>query len=85
MGIYSLSVGSLTQISEDGKMVISNDPINSGRGLKLLEKAGLLTLNKDNPTFLDIQANPKNLQIIKVEVLQLPRLLEDISTAVIKC
>ncbi|MBI1954126.1 MAG: MetQ/NlpA family ABC transporter substrate-binding protein [Proteobacteria bacterium] len=84
MGIYSLSVSSLTQIPEDGKIAIPNDPTNGGRGLKLLEKAGLLTLkNKDNPTVLDIQDNPKNLQIIEVEAPQLPRLLEDISAAVI--
>src|SRR5690606_39878888 len=53
---------------------IANDPINSGRGLQLLAKAGLIDLKPGvgyKATEDDIVANPKQLKILQVEAVQL--------------
>ena len=67
----------------DGATVsIANDPINGARGLRLLQKAGLLKLADgvgDDATVLDIVDNPKNLKIVELEAPQLYRALDDVT------
>jgi D-methionine transport system substrate-binding protein len=61
-------------------VAIANDPINSGRGLQLLAKAGLITLKPGvgyKATEEDIIANPKNIKILQVEAVQLVRAYDD--------
>ena len=61
-------------------MAIANDPINSGRGLQLLAKAGLITLKPGvgyKATEDDITSNPKKLKLIQVEAVQLVRAYDD--------
>ena len=89
LGIYSESLTDLADLADlpDGATVaIPNDPTNAARALRLLEANDLLTLADTGdaaPTSLDIDDNPKNLEIQEVEAAQLPRSLADVDLAVI--
>ena len=84
VGLYSLKHKSLDHIPVGGKVAIANDPVNQGRGLLLLQKAGLIKL-KDGVGFLgtvdDITENPKKLTFTEVEGPQLVRITGDVDLA----
>ncbi|WP_342165892.1 MetQ/NlpA family ABC transporter substrate-binding protein [Methylobacterium sp. SD21] len=84
VGLYSLKHKSFDQIPVGGKVAIANDPVNQGRGLLLLQKAGLVKL-KDGVGFLgtvdDITENPKKLKFTEVEGPQLVRITGDVDLA----
>ncbi|MFT3688239.1 MetQ/NlpA family ABC transporter substrate-binding protein [Paenirhodobacter sp.] len=84
LGLYSLRHDSFDQIPDGGSVAIANDPVNQGRGLLLLQKAGLITL-RDGVGFLgsldDITANPKHLKFTEVEGPQLVRITGDVDLA----
>ena len=83
---YSQHIKQLSDIKEGDKIAVPNDLTNLGRSLLLLEKQGLLTLKKGvglTATVLDIESNPKNLDIIELEAAQLPRSLQDVTLAII--
>lgn len=84
LGLYSLKHKSFDEIPEGGSVAIANDPVNQGRGLLLLEKAGLITL-RPGVGFLgtldDIAENPKNLTFTEVEGPQLVRITGDVDLA----
>ncbi|MDV7105747.1 MetQ/NlpA family ABC transporter substrate-binding protein [Vibrio sp. TH_r3] len=86
MGVYSNKYKALDQIPENARIAIPNDPTNGGRGLLLLESAGLITL-KENVGFKaslnDIASNPKNFEFVEVDAAQLPRTLDDVDAAAI--
>lgn len=80
MGVYSKKVTSLADLKPGATIAIPNDPSNAGRGLLLLEKAGLLKLKPGagvNASVFDIAENHKKFQIIEIEAAQLPRSLDD--------
>ena len=86
MGIYSKKIKKLTELPAGAKVAIPNDPTNGGRALALLDKAGIIKLKDGvgvNATVSDIVTNAKNVQISELEAPQLPRVLEDVSIAVI--
>lgn len=87
VGIYSHKVTSLDALKEGSVVTIPNDPTNLARALRLLQKAGLIQLNKEiDPTKAsekDIAENPKKLKITTVEAAQLPRTLDSSDLAVI--
>jgi D-methionine transport system substrate-binding protein len=84
IGLFSLKHKSFDQIPVGGKVAIANDPVNQGRGLLLLQKAGLIKL-KDGVGFLgtvdDIVENPKKLKFTEVEGAQLVRITGDVDLA----
>lgn len=84
IGLFSLKHKSFAQIPVGGTVAIANDPVNQGRGLLLLQKAGLITL-KDGVGFLgtvdDIAENPKKLKFTEVEGPQLVRVTGDVDLA----
>lgn len=84
LGLYSLKHKSFDEIPDGGSVAIANDPVNQGRGLLLLQKAGLITL-KDGVGFLgtvdDITANPRHLKFTEVEGPQLVRITGDVDLA----
>lgn len=84
IGLYSLRHKSVEQIPQGGKVGIANDPVNQGRGLLLLQKAGLVKL-KPGVGFLgtidDIIANPRKLSFVEVEGPQLVRITGDVDIA----
>lgn len=75
MGIYSNSVKDVKDIPDGAVISIPNDPTNEGRGLQLLQEAGLIRLKEgvgNAATPADITENPKNLQFRELEAAQLP-------------
>jgi len=86
VGIYSVSLKNLSELVTQAKVAIPNDPSNGARALLLLEKAGLIQLNRAKGlqvTRQDITDNPKQLDFIELDAAQLPRTLADVSLAVI--
>lgn len=86
LGLYSKKIKSVNDLKKGDTVAIPNDPSNGGRALILLHNNGIITLN--DPTNLyatefDIVKNPKNLKFKAVEAAQLPRVLADVSVAVI--
>ncbi|WP_411033720.1 MetQ/NlpA family ABC transporter substrate-binding protein [Shinella sp. BYT-45] len=84
IGLYSLKHKSFDEIPEGGKVAIANDPVNQGRGLLLLEKAGLIKLREGvgfTGTLDDIVENPRNLEFTEVEGPQLARVTADVDLA----
>ncbi|MCI8478750.1 MAG: hypothetical protein HFE97_10510 [Oscillospiraceae bacterium] len=70
MALYSAKHDSIEDIPDGGTIIVSNDPSNMDRSLRLLEKLNLLTLGEKTGeyyTILDIAENPKSLQIVEVE------------------
>ncbi|MEG0271258.1 MAG: MetQ/NlpA family ABC transporter substrate-binding protein [Clostridia bacterium] len=86
LGLYSLKVKDAAEIKQGDSIAIPNDPSNGGRALKLLETAGLLTVDPAVGYLgekKDITANPLNLDIIETDAAQLPSLLPDVAAAII--
>jgi D-methionine transport system substrate-binding protein len=84
VGLYSKRYKAIAELPEGAKVAIANDPINGGRGLQLLQKAGLLKLKEGvgyKATLDDIVENPKKLDIIELEAVQLVRALDDVDLA----
>ena len=80
VGLYSKKYKSFAELPDGATVAIANDPINSGRGLQLLAKAGLITLKPGvgyKATEDDITANPKHLKLLQVEAVQLVRAYDD--------
>ena len=86
LGAYSQKIRSLNDIKEGDTIAIPNDPTNGGRALKLLESAGLITLDKSKgylPTVNDIKENRKTVKIYEVDAGNTPSLLPDVAVSVI--
>jgi D-methionine transport system substrate-binding protein len=84
IGLYSLKYKDFQSIPEGGKVAIANDPVNQGRGLLLLQKAGLIKLRDGvgfKGTLDDITDNPKKLTFTEVEGPQLARITGDVDLA----
>lgn len=84
MGFYSKKIKSVNAIPDGATIAIPNDPSNGGRGLLLIEAAGLIKLKADRgseATVADIVENPKNLRIQELEAAQLPRSIDDLDVA----
>ncbi|WP_136474017.1 MetQ/NlpA family ABC transporter substrate-binding protein [Pseudomonas sp. DG56-2] len=80
VGLYSKKYKSFDELPQGASVAIANDPINSGRGLQLLAKAGLISLKPGvgyKASEEDIIANPKQLKILQVEAVQLVRAYDD--------
>ncbi|QCR38391.1 MetQ/NlpA family ABC transporter substrate-binding protein [Nissabacter sp. SGAir0207] len=85
VGLYSKKHASIAALPEGATVAIPNDPINGGRGLLLLQKAGLITLTPGvgiKATTADIVSNPKHIRIIEVEAVQLARSLDEVDLAI---
>lgn len=83
-GLYSEVVESVDELEDGAVVVVTNDPSNQARGLKLLQQEGLITLaDVENPTIYDIEDNPKNLDIRESEAPAIPVQLPDVDLAVI--
>ncbi|MBB3808582.1 MetQ/NlpA family ABC transporter substrate-binding protein [Pseudochelatococcus contaminans] len=83
-GLYSKKHKSLDALPDGARVALAGDPVNFGRGLRLLEKAGLIELKPEadlRATTADIAANPKNLKIIEVDFHQLPLSLDEVDLA----
>jgi len=86
LGIYTEKVEDISEIKEGDKIAIPDDPSNQARALRLLESAELITLADDFGMFSDpskIAENPLNLEIIPMTAQQTPRVLPDVTAAII--
>ena len=86
MGVYSDKYKDIKDLPDGATISIPNDPTNEGRGLQLLEKAGVIKLKEGvgmKATPADVVENPKNLKFQELEAAQLPRSLADVDASVI--
>ncbi|NNM73157.1 MetQ/NlpA family ABC transporter substrate-binding protein [Enterovirga aerilata] len=83
-GLHSRKIKSIAELPDGATVAVANDPLNSARGLLLLQKAGLIRL-KDGvgikATRFDIIENPKKLTIVELEGTQLAVSLSDVHLA----
>lgn len=85
--LYSDKHEDVADIPDGAKIGINNDPSNQGRGLELLQKAGLITLadgvDGATATLNDVEDNPKNIEFIEADAASLARTLQDVDASVI--
>ena len=85
-GIYAGTESDLANISDGATIAVPNDTTNEARALLLLQDNGLITLDEDagiNATILDIKENPHNIEFVELEAAQVPKVLGEVSFAVI--
>lgn len=86
IGLYSNRIQRLQDVPEGAKVSVANDPVNQGRGLLLLQKAGLIKLRQGNAvgaSVNDVVENPKKLRFYEIEGPQLIHSLQDVDLAVV--
>lgn len=74
VGYYSKNYKTVTEIPDGSKVAIPNDLTNQGRALNILQEQGLIKLKEgvgSQGTVKDIIENPKNLQWLEVDLLNL--------------
>ena len=84
IGLYSLKHKSFVDIPDRGSVAVASDPVNQGRCLLLMQKAGLIRLKDGvgvHGTLDDIADNPKHLRFSEVEGPQLARVAGDVDLA----
>jgi D-methionine transport system substrate-binding protein len=80
LGVYSHKIKSLEELKDGDTIVIMNDATNGGRALKVLEAAGVFSLDPakgNTPAIRDITSNPRNIKIVEVDAAQTWRTLDD--------
>ncbi|KAF1048406.1 MetQ/NlpA family ABC transporter substrate-binding protein [Xylophilus sp.] len=83
-GLFSLKYKRFADLPDGARVAIASDPANQGRGLLLLQRAGLLRLRDgvgDRGRLDDVVANPKKLKLIEIDGPQLVRSLDDVDLA----
>lgn len=82
--MYSEKITSADQIPDGADIAVPSSPSNLARGLLLLEKNGLITLDADldpeavtSISLLSIKDNPRNLNIVPVEDLMVLQSIRD--------
>ncbi|MCK1992238.1 MetQ/NlpA family ABC transporter substrate-binding protein [Peribacillus muralis] len=86
MGLYSKKHKSIKDIPEGATIAVPNEATNWGRGLLLLQEAGLITLKDEfngSGSANIIKDNPKKLKIKPVAAGSTPRLLDDADASTI--
>ncbi|WP_255557032.1 MetQ/NlpA family ABC transporter substrate-binding protein [Sodalis sp. dw_96] len=87
MGFYSHTLTHLDQLKKGDIVTLSNDPTNLARGLRFLQKLGLITIKENiDPTKAsehDIAENPRGLIFKPLEAAQLPRTLDSAAGALV--
>ena len=86
LGIYSKKYKKLSEIPNGTTIAIANNPANTSRDLLLLQKAGLITLDKGFNALSntkDIKSNPKNLKFKEIDDTTGPRVLNDVDVVLI--
>lgn len=84
IGLYSKKHARLADLPNGATIGVANDPVNQGRGLQLLDQAGLITLRDGvgpRGTVDDIVANPAGFRLVEVEGPQLVRAIDDLDLA----
>lgn len=87
MGIFAEKLENLSDLPDGATVAIPNDVTNLSRAIRVLEQAGLITIDPAidpaEATEYTLSENPKNLQFVLIEAPQLPRSMESVEIAVI--
>lgn len=86
MGIYSKKYKNVKDIPAGATIAIANNPSQAARGLILLQKAGLITLDKNFGyvgTIKDIKSNPKHFKFKQIDDTTGPRVINDVDAVLI--
>lgn len=86
MGIYSDKYESIDELPDGAVIALANEATNMGRGLLLLQEAGLLTLEEDFDGIGSVESivdNPKNIKLEPIVAGQTPRVLPDVDASII--
>lgn len=78
--MFSNKWDSLDELPDGAVIGLCNDATNQARGLNLLAKQGLITLDPsaEVPTMFDVKENPHNFEFIEAEMSVLPQSLDDV-------
>lgn len=85
-GIYPGTKKSLDELADGDTIAVPNDTTNEARALLLLQDNGIITLKEGaglTATVLDIESNPKNIQIQELEAAQVPRVKDEVAFVVL--
>ncbi|WP_057876877.1 MetQ/NlpA family ABC transporter substrate-binding protein [Liquorilactobacillus aquaticus] len=86
MGIYSSKYKRVKDIPNGSTIALADNPANTARGLKLLEKAGLIKLKSDFGSLSGTSAiadNPHNFKFKEIDDTTGPRIMKDNSIAAV--
>jgi D-methionine transport system substrate-binding protein len=86
MGLYSEKYKSTDELPDGAQIALPNEATNMGRGLLLLQEAGLIKLSEDaglTGTEDDIIENPKNIELVPMISGQTPRAMADVAASII--
>ncbi|HMM20088.1 MAG TPA: MetQ/NlpA family ABC transporter substrate-binding protein [Selenomonadales bacterium] len=86
MGLYSKKVQAIADLPYGATAAIPSDPVNGGRALLLLERAGLIKLKTSGdltPFLGDIADNPRGLVFRELDMTQLAGSLDAVDLAAI--
>lgn len=86
LGIYSKKYKRINELPDGATIAIPNEPTTLGRGLNVLQSAGLIKVKKGSgikPSLKDITANPKNLQFKEVDPATAARALDSVDASII--
>lgn len=87
LGIYSNKIKSLKELKKGDEVTLSQDPTNLARGLRFLQKEGIVKLKPDvdptKATERDIAENPYGLRFTLLEAAQIPRSLGSATIALV--
>lgn len=86
LNLYSESISSVDKIKDGDTIAIPDDVTNGGRALKVLEAAGLITLDAKagfNPTLDDITKYNVKIKIEELKANTIPSALQDVTAAVV--
>jgi len=86
MGLYSKKYKNVKDIPAGSTIAIANNPSQAARGLVLLQKAGLIKLDKNFGyvgTVKDIKSNPKNFKFKQIDDTTGPRVINDVDAVLI--
>lgn len=86
LGVYSKKFQSIKDLPNGATIAIPNDPTTLGRGLNVLQSAGLIKVKKGSgikPSLNDITDNPKNLKFKEVDPATAARALNSVDASII--
>ena len=86
MNIFSDKIDDLSQLKDGDLVAVPNDVTNEGRALKVLEAAGILTVDPEagnSPTVSDITGYNVQVKLQEVDANLVPSLLPDVTIAVV--
>jgi ABC-type metal ion transport system substrate-binding protein len=85
-GLYSDKHKSVEELPEGALIALPDDGANQGQALWLLQRAGIIGLNKDieprTAKIKDIAENPKNFKFQEIALESLPRVLDSVDVSI---